>query len=362
VFYTYPPTPKIFSGQFSLQDISDQIPTGRILLCSSKSVIQKTEVQKLLTKFGSNSVTVFAGVNPNPSFEDINSFLPQAREFKPDVLVAIGGGSVIDFTKIIGLAVSNPRVKTAEDLQGVGLNLQRSIQIVAIPTTCGTGAEVTPFATIWDKVNNVKCSIENPQLRPDLVVLNGKLSSSSSYWQVLCSGLDAVSHCVETLWNIKRSGWSSGFAINGLTSILEVFPKILAGVGSDKDWHVMQESAMFAGLAISTNHTAIAHAISYPLTAKFQVPHGLACSFSIPYIWRMIDDSTKNSISNGDLISAASNFIDSLSLVDLMQQYVSVEQICSVADEMLTTDRAGNFIVQVNPKWIDQLSELLQSK
>ena len=354
MFYTYPPTPKIFSGQFSLQDISNQIPTGRVLLCSSKSVIQKTEVQKLLTQFGSSSVKVFAGVNPNPSFEDINSFLHQAREFNPDVLVAIGGGSVIDFTKVIGLAISNPHINAAEDLQGVGLNLQRSIQIVAIPTTCGTGAEVTPFATIWDKVNNVKCSLEHPLLRPDLVVLNGQLSSSSSHSQILFSGLDAVSHCVETLWNKHINSWSSSFAVSGITSILEVFPKILSGNGSDNDWQVMQESAMFAGLAISQNHTAIAHAISYPLTANFRVPHGLACSFSIPNIWRSISASTKSEIKNFELINEAADFVDSLLLDQVIAKYVSDVELYSVAEKMISADRAGNFIEKIDALWIEK--------
>jgi alcohol dehydrogenase len=186
------------------------------------------------------------------------------------------------------------------------------------------------------------------------VVLNGQLSSSSSHSQILFSGLDAVSHCVETLWNKHINSWSSSFAVSGITSILEVFPKILSGNGSDNDWQVMQESAMFAGLAISQNHTAIAHAISYPLTANFQVPHGLACSFSIPNIWRSTSASTKSKIKNFDLINDAATFIDSLLLDQIMAKYVSDVELHSVAKNMLSPDRAGNFVEKIDALWIEK--------
>ena len=111
---------------------------------------------------------------------------------------------------------------------------------------------------------------------------------------------------------------------------------------------------MFAGLAISQNHTAIAHAISYPLTANFQVPHGLACSFSIPNIWRNISTSTKSKIKNFDLINEAANFIDTLLLDQVIAKYVSDVDLYSVAEKMISPNRAGNFIEEIDALWIEK--------
>lgn len=354
------PTPKIISGETALDELEDHVHGDRILLCSSRSVIIKDEIHQLVNKLGGKKVEVYSGVMPNPSFEEVLLFSDKVSGFQPCAIIAVGGGSVIDFAKILSLLLTNSSYRSIEKLQRLDEKFKRESQLIAIPTTCGTGAEVTPFATVWDKTNLKKYSIANHNMRSDICVLNGNLSRSSSGEQVLYSGLDALSHCVETLWNSQRDSWSLNFAIAALISIMDVFPRLIEGSGSNEDWQIMQESAMFAGLAISQSRTAIAHSISYPLTSHFQIPHGLACSFSIPYIWDSLSTTTKSKIPNSNLLNDATLFIHSLNLMEKVKKYASIDDITAVASEMISSERASNFMEKVDLDWIKRLASYFE--
>ena len=162
---------------------------------------------------------------------------------------------------------------------------------MAVPTTSGTGSEVTPFATLWTRDGCGKSSIESREIIPNVAILDPDWPRSAGLQQTLFSGLDAISHCIETLWNRHKTPKSIEYAVGGLQRILEVFPRILAGKGSIEDFRIMQSGAMQGGHAISINHTSISHSISYPLTSFFGVPHGLACSFTIPAVWNRFSET-----------------------------------------------------------------------
>jgi len=351
------PTPLIIAGSDSLLKLPKYVKGNRILICSSKSVVIKKEVRELIKDLGSRNIEIFGKVNSNPTPQEIDLFAAEARDFKPDVLIAIGGGSVIDFTKITGTLICGPTKHKTLDLLLPGYHLNRTNQVIAIPTTCGTGSEVTPFSAVWTSKGPGKVSIENDELRPDICVLNGGLSSSAPINQVLYSGLDALSHCIETLWNRSRDEWSELFAANALEAMLRVFPRLLDGNCGVQDWQKMQESAMFAGLAISQSHTAIAHSISYPLTSHLGIPHGLACSFSIPTIWKSLNEKSRSCLTHAKLISDAVEFIDSLNLVDHVRRYASMSNLVDLIPYMLTSNRANNFIEELDEQ---DLSDLFQ--
>ena len=355
MFWISQSTPMIISGSTALIELEKHINSGRILLCSSKTVIEKAEIKAFIRNLRNERVEIFSNILPNPSFQDVENKVVNVISFQPDVIVAIGGGSVIDFAKILALVISAGSGHSIYDLQQIASPIKRNNQLIAIPTTCGTGAEVTQFATIWDKKGKSKDSIENLALRPDICVLNGELSASSKGEQVLYSGLDAMSHCIETLWNKNSNSWSVGFATHALASMLRVFPRLIAGAGTKLDWQTMQESSMYAGLAISQSYTALAHSISYPITAHYQVPHGLACSFSIPYIWKCLGTSTKHELAHLKLMERAIDFIDSLNLKDEIIKFASIEQIRGLDFEMISTKRASNFINEVDKNLISQV-------
>ena len=348
--------PKILYGEKWIEEVLDEIVGDQVLICSSKSVIIKEEISQLISELKYQKMLILDEISPNPTDKEIDHFAGVVRNFKPTTILAIGGGSVIDVAKVLGVLLSSPTPILIHDFLLSGMLMARKNKLIAIPTTCGTGSEATPFATIWTKNGTGKMSIESSVLRPEVCVLVGSLSSSAPLSQIFFSGLDAMSHCIETLWNRNLDAQSEKFAHDALTTILRIFPNIVNGYGTQIEWQEMQEAAMFAGCAISKNHTAIAHSISYPLTAYLGVPHGLACSFSIPAIWKNLSVETRLLTGNEKLISEAVEMIESMGVMSHLKQYTEISQLVALVPEMLKSNRAGNFIVNYTE---DELNELL---
>jgi alcohol dehydrogenase len=188
-----------------------------------------------------------------------------------------------------------------------------------------------------------------------MAILQGGLSASCSLDQMIFSGLDAVSHCVETLWNQNRTVLSEMFAREGLESLVRVLPKVIGAGGSVDELQTLQEAAMLAGLAISQSRTAIAHSISYPITSSYGMPHGLACSFTIPAIWAQIDQAKKTKLKHASLIQKAVELIESLDLSTKVVRWLSLSDSTALLGAMLNSNRAENFIQNTDEKTLKNI-------
>lgn len=225
-------------------------------------------------------------VVPNPDFALLGKQASrfQALPTQPEVFVAIGGGSVIDTAKVMASANGDfARVQRfLESKTGEG-NLTAT-PIIAVPTTAGTGSEVTCWATVWDNNSKRKYSLNRPELYPKHAVVDAELMLGKSRDLTISTGLDALSHALESIWNINASEASAKCAILAASEILEVLPALVDDLGSIDLRERMAGASLLSGMAFSQTKTAIAHSISYPISLHYNVVHGIACSFTLPIV------------------------------------------------------------------------------
>ncbi|HEY8358214.1 MAG TPA: iron-containing alcohol dehydrogenase PsrA [Ramlibacter sp.] len=227
-------------------------------------------------------------VRPNP---DVAELGPTWERFwrehaDVEVIVAVGGGSAIDTAKV--LMVGNEANRFSDlvnSLAGNGAPAPTRFKaLVAVPTTAGTGSEVTPWATVWDRERKVKHSLHLPQTWPSIAVIDPELMLSLPASVTLQSGLDALSHALESIWNVNANPVSDTFAIAAVQEVMDTLPLLMARLGDIELRGRMALAALKAGMAFSNTKTALAHSISYEMTLRHGLPHGIACSFVLPMV------------------------------------------------------------------------------
>jgi alcohol dehydrogenase len=265
-----------------------------------------------------------------------------------DAIVAIGGGSVIDAAKV--LAVTLPLDDVARDGWIAGLRTQapqtwtrRVPVVVAIPTTAGTGAEVTPFATVWDAQARRKYSVTGPLVFPTVALLDPELTRTMSRATTLFTGMDALSHALESLWNRNRTPVSVAHAAAALRLIVDALPGLLHGVDDLEARARMLFAGTLSGLAISTTRTATAHALSYGVTAHFGAPHGLASSFTLREILRQNHARVAETLQDAALVQRVAELLARVQLDREIRRFVTPEGLQALRGEGLNADRAANF-------------------
>jgi phosphonate metabolism-associated iron-containing alcohol dehydrogenase len=360
---------------------------GRILLVTTQGFtdrgttaqIQLMAVKHLgITEKSKNSILVYDQVNANPEIDDLDNITQEFRKRNIEWIIALGGGSVLDAAKVLSVTLNDaPAVSLNTVLRrGTGHEWKSPIPVVAIPTTAGTGAEVTPFATVWDSKNQKKYSVAGDALFPAHALIDPELTLTLSPKDTLYTGLDAVSHALESLWNKNRTPVSETFALKALALANAALPAVLkhAGVlnnhpaGSDHpadSIHMvvlrlrekMQQAALLAGLAISQTRTAIAHAVSYPITLRFGVPHGLACSFTLPGLIKHYTAGMVNP--DHEPITTAMHqtlaTLENLNLKNEIAPYIREKDLSQYIDEMFHPERAGNYAKPITRGEIENL-------
>lgn len=232
-------------------------------------------------------------VAPNPDIADLARQAAQitASATRPSVIIALGGGSVIDSAKVLA-ASAQGFVVVESLLKGDGApEGWEPLPLIAVPTTAGTGSEVTCWATVWNHEMATKHSLDHPALYPEAAVIDPTLMDSMPRGLTVSTGLDALSHALESLWNRNVNPMTATHAVVAARSILEVLPALVAAPGDLDLRSQMAEASLAAGLAFSGTRTAIAHSISYPVTLRHGVPHGIACSFTLPMILDSLTDA-----------------------------------------------------------------------
>jgi len=202
---------------------------------------------------------------------------------QPEVLVALGGGSVIDTTKF--LAAGHGQWEPVLHYLETGIaEATRALPIIAIPTTAGTGSEVTRWATIWDPEKQRKLSLARDDLYAEAALIDPRLTASLPWPTSLVTGLDALSHALESIWNRNANPITRGFATLAACDIMKGLQRLSADPDDLDARSQLALGSMRAGLAFSNTQTALAHNISYPISLERGVAHGVACSFCLPEV------------------------------------------------------------------------------
>jgi alcohol dehydrogenase len=267
-----------------LARLADHVDSRRVALVTSPGFRRRgliTVIEQLLDE---RLLAVVDNVKPNPDVIDVQAQAELLRPVAPDTLVALGGGSTIDTAKALARLLSQREGPSLAgllrgDAQAASVP---ALPVVAIPTTSGTGAEVTPFGTVWDYAQKKKYSITGEDLFPRLAILDPDLTLQLPEAVTIASGLDSISHALESAWNRNATPVTLGLVTRSLQLSMRALPAIKDNPADTEARARMMQASTLAGLAISQSRTALAHAISYPLTANFSLPHGLACSFTLP--------------------------------------------------------------------------------
>jgi alcohol dehydrogenase len=202
------------------------------------------------------------------------------------VIVAVGRGSVLDAAKVVASAGGDFARVRRYVVTGEGADQLRFVPIIAVPTTAGTGSEVTCWATVWDAEVKRKYSLSHAALYPAIACVDPDLTLNAPRDLTVATGLDALSHALESIWNIHANPVSQALAETAAREILEVLPALARNLGHAALRARMSRVATLAGLAFSNTRTALAHSLSYHLTLHHGVSHGIACSFSLPMVMR----------------------------------------------------------------------------
>jgi phosphonate metabolism-associated iron-containing alcohol dehydrogenase len=340
---------KIFYSDNYLVALNVELAKGTILLVTSDGFKRRGIVKNIIEHCDDAHFIVFDKVTPNPELTDLQHLIEDLKSEPITQVVALGGGSVIDTAKVMAYMLANLDVELETSLQQPSIaNKTTSLPLIVIPTTSGTGSEVTPFATVWDSATQKKFSLTNAT--PTVAILDAHLTLSLSRQETLYPALDALSHALESLWNKNRTVQSQEHAIQSIEGICEALPQVLQQHQNLAARKTLQQAATLAGLAISQTKTAIAHAISYPLTVRYGVPHGLACSFTLIAILRDVGGEKLNLSSV--LVDTVLELLESLALYKEMVKFVDWQTLVEQFDPNLDPSRAGNFIISIDSNWL----------
>ena len=311
--------------------------------------------QKLISDTG-QPVLIIRDIAPNPDYKLLEK---QTAEFaklssQPDVIVALGGGSVIDSAKAFAAAAGDfSKVKRFLETQ-TGEEELSEIPIIAVPTTAGTGSEVTCWATIWDEERGRKFSLARTNLFPETALVDPMLMLGKPHGLTMATGLDALSHSIESIWNINANPVSTRYAVAAARTILADLPALLNDLQNPDLRSRIAEASLFAGLAFSNTKTAIAHNLSYPITLEWKVQHGIACSFTLPTILRSVvgiggfREKALKDIFGDDLVKGADDLTAFLASLGVGSQFtdhgVPHNSCAAIIDEAFAGERGKNFI------------------
>lgn len=283
-FNYYNPVQIDFS-EGSVQRLPHYLKGRKALLVTSQSFTSRGVVEDIQRR-NTTIIDVYDQVKPNPTLNEVALFFESFSMESFEVIIALGGGSVLDFAKAISLSSSGNysyqifhRVLLGEEVKEI-----ESLPIIGIPTTAGTSSELTPWGTIWDDVNKVKHSIYTEELWCEVAIYDPKLTYSLPRDITIQTGLDALSHSLESIWNRNRNPISDKHAIEAIHIIIRDLPLLAEDLNNPCLRSNLMYASMRAGLAFSNTQTAIAHAMSYYLTLHHKIPHGIAASITLPTI------------------------------------------------------------------------------
>lgn len=229
---------------------------------------------------------IFDDVKPNPTVTNVKNGIEACLKAEADFIVAIGGGSSMDTAKGIGIVVRNPEFSDIVSLEGVADTKKKSLPIIALPTTAGTAAETTINYVIIDETRQAKMVCVDPNDIPCVAIIDAELMYSLPKSLTAATGMDAMTHAIEGL--ITKAAWelSDMFEIKAIEMIYRYLPLAVDEPTNPKGRDGMAVAQYVAGMAFSNVGLGVDHGMAHPLSALFDVPHGVACAMLLPTVMR----------------------------------------------------------------------------
>lgn len=283
---------QVYLGQSSIGKlplIFQKVNPKRIFLVRGKDSYTISGARSILASIfleQSYIITEFCDFEKNPKIEDVISGLALLKKNQYDLILAIGGGSVLDMAKLIRFFYSY-----SGNITGPFRKEKDMLPLIVLPTTAGTGSETTHFAVLYKE--NVKYSVSHNEILPDIAIIDPIFTYNNSKYLTACTGFDALSQALEAYWNVNATIDSDRYAEKAIRLLIKNLPLVVNHPTCDLR-NKMVEGAYWAGRAINLAKTTAPHAFSYSFTTYCGYPHGHAVALTFPFFFRL--NTTENSL------------------------------------------------------------------
>ena len=287
--FDYDPRTRVIFGSHTsarLGELVREYGGHRVLLVTDRGILQAGHADRCLESLqqANVAVTVFSDVQPNPTTDDVERGLTLARAAEVDFIAAVGGGSSMDCAKGINFLLTNGG--RMQDYQGTGKATQPMLPFIAVPTTAGTGSEAQSYALIADAQTHMKMACGDKKAACKVAILDPALTVSMPAGVTAATGLDAISHAIESYVTTRRNPISQLYSRRAWKLLAGGFPAVLKQPDNVGARGAMLLGSHLAGAAIENSMLGATHALANPVTAHFGVTHGLAIGILLPHVIR----------------------------------------------------------------------------
>lgn len=276
---------KLVYGKGSIDSLKEELlamPTAKVLIITIEPLLKPLD--KLINQLKGAGIVLFidTSITQEPSFDEFKALLVKVGPFKADVVLGIGGGSVLDISKLLAAQLDNDQ--SLEEIVGIGLLKGRRKKLICVPATSGTGSEASPNAILVDNQDNQKKGIISPFLVPDSVYVDPLLTISVPPSITAATGLDALTHCLEAYTNKFAQPFIDMYAFEGMRLIAANIVKAVREGTNEEARTQVAMGSLLGGFCLGPVNTAGVHALSYPLGSMFHLAHGLSNALLLPYV------------------------------------------------------------------------------
>jgi alcohol dehydrogenase class IV len=302
----------------ALKKIVVKVDASKVFLLRGGKSFQKSGAEEFIRKLlPDQRFTSFFEFEPNPQLEDLKKGVALFNSGNFELIIAIGGGSVLDMAKLISV-FAHQETDFEEIIQGKAKLTANKTPVLTIPTTAGSGAEATRFAVVY--IGKQKYSVYHELMLPDTVYLDPAFLTTASPYLTACAGLDAFCQAIESVWSVNANDESQNYALEAISLIWRNLKKAVLENDAAAKGH-MQQASYLAGKAINITKTTAPHALSYAFTSYYGIPHGHAVALSLPFFMEYNYQLNENNCTDPRGVDAVKGRIDKM--LDLLGLHIS---------------------------------------
>ena len=291
---------KIYFERNSIQYLRSCKEVGKVFIVTDRSMVELGFLNKIIDELNQrrNPVTyqLFAEVEPDPDIETVRKGVAIMEQFKPDTIIALGGGSSMDAAKGMWIFYEHPEVNF-DDLKQKFMDIRkrafkypelgRKSKLICIPTTSGTGSEVSPFAVISDKAHGKKYPLTDYSLTPSIAIVDPEFTTNLPARSTAETGMDVLTHAIEAYTSVMASDYTDGLALEAIKLVFAYLPRAVKDGKHDlKAREKMHNAATIAGMAFANAFLGLVHSLAHKVGAEFHTVHGRTCAILLPHVIR----------------------------------------------------------------------------
>lgn len=292
--------PKIYFERNSIQYLRDMKKVNKVFIVTDRTMLDLGFVNKITEQLNLRrdkvQVSLFCDVEPDPDISTVRKGLEVMKAFQPDTIIALGGGSPMDCAKGMWLFYENEDIDF-DDLKQKFMDIRkrafrypevgRKAKLVCIPTTSGTGSEVTPFAVISDKENNKKYPLADYALTPKVAIIDSEFTTMLPPSVTADTGMDVLTHALEAYVSVLSNDYTDGLALQAIQMVFKYLPRAVKNGKNDLEAREkMHNASTIAGMAFANAFLGMNHSLAHKVGAVFHTPHGRANAILLPHVIR----------------------------------------------------------------------------